>query len=370
MLLRKAFQLLQAFHICEVPGAFQLAAAVAEVPCTGVHCTLYSRVCVDVPVTWLSNMSLVNYVIPKLSANRPPTAGVADIADPREANLKHYASIYAKRCIYCRVFHSENSYCFQIKPTIMSRHSSGRKRHRTPTPSDSEESDSRRDTGSGSDSEEGEICDKSGSDNDSTVSELDDGDKLKEFFSTMGRVDDKDVTLTLNKQTVKLYFTTVLGRGKFDRDGRDKMRDKYFLDPHVFDKFSPPDLLGTKLHLLDGLDFSGLSTRLQVTHSKLRDVVKVLLKHFQHLGENQSAFGELQIGKVYNEHGDLSAEYELPDISAYQVEVEEDSTIAFSEENFRRLVAEHSAVKKKEKDTQLNYRFVRLVIGCLIISFV
>ena len=58
----------------------------------------------------------------------------------------------------------------------------------------------------------------------------------------MGRVDDKDVTLTLNKQTVKLYFTTVLGRGKFDRDGRDKMRDKYYLDPHVFDKFSPPDL--------------------------------------------------------------------------------------------------------------------------------
>ena len=118
---------------------------------------------------------------------------------------------------------------------------------------------------------------------------------LKDFFGTLGRVDDKAITLSLDKQTVKLYFSTVLGRGKFDRDGRDKMRDKYYLDSKQYDKFSPPDLLGTKLHLLEGLDFSGLSSRLHVLHSKLRDVVKVQLKHFQSLREMQAVTCRLSL---------------------------------------------------------------------------
>ena len=183
---------------------------------------------------------------------------------------------------------------------------SSRKRYRSRSSSRSKDSCSGvtgRSSRSDSDKEEGEVFD----------------DKLKDFFGTLGRVDDKAITLSLDKQTVKLYFSTVLGRGKFDRDGRDKMRDKYYLDSKQYEKFSPPDLLGTKLHLLEGLDFYGLSSRLQVTHSKLRDVVKVQLKHFQSLGEMQIE----PVYDVYDDQGSLNAQYELPDMSAYTVDGED-----------------------------------------------
>ena len=183
---------------------------------------------------------------------------------------------------------------------------SSRKRYRSRSFSRSKDSCSGvtgRSSRSDSDKEEGEVFD----------------DKLKDFFGTLGRVDDKAITLSLDKQTVKLYFSTVLGRGKFDRDGRDKMRDKYYLDSKQYEKFSPPDLLGTKLHLLEGLDFYGLSSRLQVTHSKLRDVVKVQLKHFQSLGEMQIE----PVYDVYDDQGSLNVQYELPDMSAYTVDGED-----------------------------------------------
>ena len=95
--------------------------------------------------------------------------------------------------------------------------------------------------------------------------------------------------------------------------------NKYYLDSKQYDKFSPPDLLGTKLHLLEGLDFSGLSSRLQVTHSKLRDVVKVQLKHFQSLGEMQIE----PVYDVYDDQGSLNVQYELSDMSAYTVDGED-----------------------------------------------
>ena len=53
-----------------------------------------------------------------------------------------------------------------------------------------------------------------------------------------------------------------------------------------------------------------------MTHSKLRDVVKVQLKHFQSLGE-------MQIEPVYDDQGSLNAQYELPDMSAYTVDGED-----------------------------------------------
>ena len=185
---------------------------------------------------------------------------------------------------------------------------SSRKRYRSCSSSRSKDSCSGvtgRSSRSDSDKEEGEVFD----------------DKFEESWSEdfYGRVDDKAITLSLDKQTVKLYFSTVLGRGKFDRDGRDKMRDKYCLDSKQYEKFSPPDLLGTKLHLLEGLDFYGLSSRLQVTHSKLRDVVKVQLKHFQSLGEMQIE----PVYDVYDDQGSLNAQYELPDMSAYTVDGED-----------------------------------------------
>ena len=250
-------------------------------------------------------MSLGDFVITKLSVQRPISGSTDNVMDLHNLNLRHWTHIYAKRCVHCRDFHSDETYCFQ------SIRMSSRKRYRSRSFSRSKDSCSGvtgRSSRSDSDKEEGEVFD----------------DKFEEsgsedFFGTLGRVDDKAITLSLDKQTVKLYFSTVLGRGKFDRDGRDKMRDKYYLDSKQYEKFSPPDLLGTKLHLLEGLDFYGLSSRLQVTHSKLRDVVKVQLKHFQSLGEMQIE----PVYDVYDDQGSLNAQYELPDMSAYTVDGED-----------------------------------------------
>ena len=56
-----------------------------------------------------------------------------------------------------------------------------------------------------------------------------------------------------------------------------------------------------------------------MTHSKLRDVVKVQLKHFQSLGEMQIE----PVYDVYDDQGSLNAQYELPDMSAYTVDGED-----------------------------------------------
>ena len=239
---------------------------------------------------------------------------------------------------------------------------SSRKRYRSRSSSGNEDSCSGvsgRSSRSDSEKEEEEIFDDKFEESESK----DSASHLKDFFGTLGRVDDKAITLSLDKQTVKLYFSTVLGRGKFDRDGRDKMRDKYYLDSKQYDKFSPPDLLGTKLHLLEGLDFSGLSSRLHVTHSKLRDVVKVQLKHFQSLGEMQAAFGDLQIEPVYDDQGSLNAQYELPDMSAYTVDGEDDDRLIelpsdLSREGVKKILAENAALKRKDADSVINYNRV------------
>ena len=90
--------------------------------------------------------------------------------------------------------------------------------------------------------EDGEL---SGSDSKDDVSDKDseenasdeEADHLKDFFSKVERIDQKSITLSLSKRPERLYFSTVLGRGKFDRDGREKIRDKYYLAPKQFAKY-------------------------------------------------------------------------------------------------------------------------------------
>ena len=165
-------------------------------------------------------MRLRDYTIPRLSVRRPDSAA-ADIAgDSRDLNLRHFATIYAKRCQHCRNFHSDKTYCFQNNFKM-----SSRKRHRSLSPSVSEAScsgASGRSDRSDSEVEDGEISAEKLEEEESESEDL--APHLKDFFGSLGRVDDKPVTLSLDKQTVKLYFATVLGRGKFDREGREKMR--------------------------------------------------------------------------------------------------------------------------------------------------
>ena len=101
--------------------------------------------------------------------------------------------------------------------------------------------------------------------------------KSNQRISKVERIDKKEITLKLIKRIEKLYFSTVLG----GEVGREKICDKYFLGPRHYSKFNPPDLLNTKLHIIEYMDFSGLSQKLQGLHGKLRDVPKVELKHFE-----------------------------------------------------------------------------------------
>ena len=237
----------------------------------------------------------------------------------------------------------------------MAKDRGSRKRDRSPSP---ESDDSR------SGSEEGEyLSEHDGASYDGSGQEDSEGegaDTLKEFYSTVERVDDKEITLSLEKQTEKLYFSTVLGRGKFDSDGRDKMRDKYYLSPDQYRKFAPPDLLGTKLHILEGLDFSGLSSRLHLAHVKLRDVVKVQLKQFQGLAGLQPVFGDMEVGSVLDEAGNPTQEYELNALATYMADDKEVKMPEFTEENFEKLVKANEALKRRDADNDINYRCVFL----------
>ena len=120
-------------------------------------------------------MSLGDFVITKLSVQRPISGSTDNVMDLRNLNLRHWAHIYAKRCVHCRDFHSDETYCFQ------SIRMSSRKRYRSRSSSRSKDSCSGvtgRSSRSDSDKEEGEVFD----------------DKLKDFFGTLGRVDDKAIT--------------------------------------------------------------------------------------------------------------------------------------------------------------------------------
>lgn len=136
------------------------------------------------------------------------------------------------------------------------------------------------------------------------------------------------------------------------------MRDRYYLSPEQYRKFAPPDLLGTKLHILEGLDFSGLSSRLHLAHVKVRDVVKVQLKHFQGLAGLQPVFGELEIGPVLDKSGNPAPDYELNDLASYYADDKEVKVPEFTQENLEKLVRDNEALKRRDADNDINYKYV------------
>ena len=73
----------------------------------------------------------------------------------------------------------------------------------------------------------------------------------------------------------------IVGDGKLDHDGREELRNKYFLSEKQFQKLAQPDMVGTKLHMLEGFYFSGLSDRLLNIHRSQRNCGKILLRLFE-----------------------------------------------------------------------------------------
>ena len=104
---------------------------------------------------------------------------------------------------------------------------------------------------------------------------------LKDVYERNKRIDAKDVTCVLSKPSLKLYFDTVVGEGRLDREGRRELGNKYYLHPKTYRKIAPPTLEGTKLHTLDGKEYGTLSEKAHRAHIELKNVVKLLLRQYE-----------------------------------------------------------------------------------------
>ena len=71
------------------------------------------------------------------------------------------------------------------------------------------------------------------------------------------------------------YFDSIVGEGTFNKDAREELEDKYWLDQKQYKRMAPPDLSQTKLHMVDNLDFSGISNTLISVHRGARRAAKL-----------------------------------------------------------------------------------------------
>ena len=184
---------------------------------------------------------------------------------------------------------------------------------------------------------------------------------LASYYDQLDRVDDKEVTLTLHKRTIKLFFEKILGKGELDRDGRELLRDKYYMSPDQYKRLAAPDLLSTKLHLVKSLDFSGLSGMLGTLHGKQRDVSKVLLFIFEKLVENTAEFEAFEQTAILDLKDDVAEEYTVHNLSHYKTgdAVVPDyikETPDFSQANFDGLLSEARALRERHTDLYGQYK--------------
>ena len=89
---------------------------------------------------------------------------------------------------------------------------------------------------------------------------------LTKFYGQKKRVDNREVTCILNKESLKLYFKTIVGDGKLDREGRKELSMKYFMGSKQYHKLSPPSLEETRLHCIDKKEYGLLSEKLLFSH--------------------------------------------------------------------------------------------------------
>ena len=76
------------------------------------------------------------------------------------------------------------------------------------------------------------------------------GNDLEGFYAGKARIDAKPTTLKLGESSVGFYFGTLLKDGEMSKEGREKLRDKYYLESDVFGKIQAPQLDDTKLSSL------------------------------------------------------------------------------------------------------------------------
>ena len=75
-------------------------------------------------------------------------------------------------------------------------------------------------------------------------------DPMEDFYAGKARIDAKTTTLTLEESSIDFYFGTLLKDGEMSKEGREKLKDKYYLDSSWFARLQPPQLDDTKLSSL------------------------------------------------------------------------------------------------------------------------
>ena len=119
--------------------------------------------------------------------------------------------------------------------------------------------------------------------------------------------------------------------------------------------------MDTKLHIVESMDFSGLSNKLQILHGKFRDVVKVELKHFEALAVSEVALKRYEPVEVYdNIKQEATEDWCLPDLKSYLTSAgdvdDSDPELHYSESNFDKMKRELAAYKRKDSDAVKLYR--------------
>ena len=95
------------------------------------------------------------------------------------------------------------------------------------------------------------------------------GDPMEGFYAGKARIDSKPTTLTLEESSIGFYFGTLLRDGEMSKEGREKLRNKYFLEPTWFAKLQPPQLDDTKLSSLTQRESRDSNeSRLAAIHSR------------------------------------------------------------------------------------------------------
>ena len=216
-------------------------------------------------------------------------------------------SVLVVHCIYCRNDHDTSYYCFRGN-SMPRKRGKRHSRESSDDSTDSEESDSEKSESSES-SEEDEESEPGSEEGEETpaadgLGPASSKSALKEFYAAKKRVDARDVTCVLNSETLQLYFKTMVGEGKLDRDGADDIRNKYYLSSKQFNRLSPPSLSGTKLHMINNMEFGGLSEKLYHIHREHRTTAKLGLRLYELFAANGQAFKGLE---------QLPTHYETPE---------------------------------------------------------
>ena len=126
---------------------------------------------------------------------------------------------------------------------------------------------------------------------------------METYLAKHHRIDKRDFTLKLKSDIINLYFKTIIGEGRWNKEFRKTLASRYFLSDAQYDRLSPPDLSQTKLHLIEGLDMTGLSNTFYQLHENTRNIAKLFLKLYETQGAVELMMSDYVPTKLREEDG-------------------------------------------------------------------